>query len=105
MSAVPDLSAIQNPSATPIAELDEKLRRLDAARPRWVALSAADRAVLLRKCIPTTLEAAPRWIATACRIKGYAPGSNGHGEEFLAGTLPTVRNLRLYAEALEAGGQ
>jgi acyl-CoA reductase-like NAD-dependent aldehyde dehydrogenase len=79
--------------------------RLVEGRPRWVALSAADRAALLRRCMTATVAVADQWAETACQIKGYAPGSNGHGEEYLAGTLPLMRNLRLFAEALEAHGQ
>lgn len=90
---------------TSIAKCEQFLSALDEARPRWVALSAADRAELLRACMQTTLAVADRWVETACKIKGYAEGSNGHGEEYLGGTLPTMRNLRLFAEALEAGGQ
>lgn len=92
-------------SSTPIEELDALLERLEQGRLRWVATSPMDRARLLRACIRTTLDVADRWASVACEIKGYAPGSNGHGEEYLGGTLPTVRNLRLYAEALEAKGQ
>lgn len=92
-------------AATPIAEVDAKLERLVAGRPRWVAMSASERARVLRACIDTTVAVADKWTETACAIKGYALGSNGHGEEYLAGTLATVRNLRLYAEALEANGQ
>ena len=74
---------------------------LAAHRAKWVATAPADRARLLRACIDTTLAVADKWAETARNIKGYAEGSNGHGEEYLAGTLPTVRNLRLYAEALD----
>lgn len=91
--------------ATPLSEVDAMLQRLEAGRPRWVARSPAERAKLLRACMATTAAVADRWAETACQIKGYALGSNGHGEEYLAGTLATMRNLRLFAEALEAGGQ
>ncbi|MCO4772478.1 MAG: NAD-dependent aldehyde dehydrogenase, partial [Deltaproteobacteria bacterium] len=91
--------------ATPIADLDTRLARLAEGRPKWVALSAAERAKLLRRCMETTLAVADQWADTACQIKGYAPGSNGNGEEYLGGTLAVMRNLRLFAEALEAGGQ
>ncbi len=91
--------------ATPLADVDAMLDRLESGRDRWVAMSAADRAALLRRCMETTLAVADRWAETACRVKGYAPGSNGHGEEYLGGTLATMRNLRLFAEALEANGQ
>ncbi len=90
--------------ATPIETLDEMLARLGEGRPRWVALPAADRAKLLRACMVTTVAVADAWTATACKVKGYAPGSNGHGEEYLGGTLAVMRNLRLFAEALEADG-
>lgn len=90
---------------TPLATCDAHLAALAEAAPRWVALSPTERARLLRACMQTTLAVADEWASTACRIKGYAEGSNGHGEEYLGGTLPTMRNLRLFAEALEAGGQ
>lgn len=90
---------------TPIATLDKKLERLAAHKDKWVRMGTAERAALLRRCMTTLLAEADAWAATACKIKGYAPQSNGHGEEYLGGTLPTMRNLRLFAEALEAGGQ
>ncbi|MFT4977082.1 MAG: hypothetical protein ACI8S6_002987 [Myxococcota bacterium] len=90
---------------TPIEELDRKLARLEEHRAAWVALSAPKRAALLRACMQTLLEVSDEWTERACQIKGYTLGSQGHGEEYLAGTLATMRNLRLYAEALEANGQ
>lgn len=91
--------------ATSIADVDAKVARLVAGRPKWVALSAADRAALLRACMETLALEADAWADTGRRIKGYDKGSNGHGEEYLGGTLAVMRNLRLFAEALEAGGQ
>ncbi len=102
MSAFPSPPPPMPP--TPIAELDARLARLAEGRPKWSALSAADRAVLLRQCMETTLAVSDDWADMACKIKGYAKGSNGNGEEYLGGTLAVMRNLRLFAEALEAGG-
>jgi hypothetical protein len=90
---------------TPIDELDRKLARLEAHRLAWVALSAPKRAAMLRACMQSLLLVADEWVDRACAVKGYATGSQGQGEEYLGGTLATMRNLRLYAEALEAGGQ
>lgn len=90
---------------TPIPEVQAKLDRVAASREKWVKLASGERAALLRRCMERTLAVADRWASTACAIKGYPEGSAGHGEEYLAGTLPTMRNLRLYAEALEANGQ
>jgi hypothetical protein len=89
---------------TSIDAVDAKVARLAEHQSTWVALSAADRAALLRRCMETTLAVSDQWATTACDIKGYAPGSQGHGEEYLGGTLAVMRNLRLFAEALEAGG-
>jgi len=89
---------------TPLAELDEKLARLEAHRMTWVNTSAADRAALLRRCMETTAAVADEWADLSRKIKGYDAGSNGHGEEYLGGTLAVMRNLRLFAEALEASG-
>lgn len=90
---------------TPLETCDQMLAELDAAKGRWAAMPPAERALLLRDCMPHVLEHADRWAATACRVKGYDEGTGPHGEEFLAGTVPVMRNLRLYAEALEAGGE
>ncbi|MCB9663604.1 MAG: aldehyde dehydrogenase [Alphaproteobacteria bacterium] len=91
--------------ATSLADCDAKLERLHAARGAWVALSTGERAALLRDCMELLKVHADAWADTGRRIKGYPEGSNGHGEEFLGGTLAVMRNLRLFAEALEAGGQ
>lgn len=90
---------------TDIGTLDEKVARLVAHKDKWVALSTAERARLLRACMATLAAEADAWADTARRIKGYDEQSNGHGEEYLGGTLAVMRNLRLFAEALEAGGQ
>ena len=103
------MNAFSSPPApatpTTIEQLDDKLARLSEARPKWVAMGSSARAALLRECMQTTLAVADRWVDIACRIKGYARGSNGQGEEYLAGTLAVMRNLRLFAEALDAGGE
>lgn len=91
--------------ATPIKDLETKLARLDQHKRAWVELSPADRAKLLRACMVTLDKESDAWADKARRVKGYASQSNGHGEEYLGGTLPVMRNLRLFAEALEAGGQ
>ncbi len=89
---------------TPIAKCDEQLERLEASRQTWVATPPHQRAALLRRCMETTAAVADRWADTCRKIKGYAEGSAGHGEEYLGGTLAVMRNLRLFAEALDANG-
>lgn len=98
-------TAAETMPATPLDEVEAKLARVVAHREAWARLGTPARAALLRRCMQSTLAVADRWAETACRIKGYALGSNGHGEEYLGGTLPVMRNLRLFAEALEQDGQ
>jgi hypothetical protein len=90
--------------ATSIEAVDAMVAELLHSRLNWVALSSMDRAKLLRSCMKTTQAVAEEWCLMACEVKGYEPGSNGHGEEFLGGTLAVMRNLRLYAEALDHDG-
>lgn len=90
--------------ATSIEEVDRKIGRLAEGRAKWVGLSAGQRAGLLRECMASLAQVADRWTDVACRVKGYDQLSNGHGEEYLGGTLAVMRNLRLFAEALEANG-
>jgi hypothetical protein len=89
---------------TPLDACDEKLRTLADAKERWAELQPAARAALLRSCMSALETVSERWVETACDIKGYALGSAGQGEEYLGGTLAVMRNLRLFAEGLEAGG-
>ncbi len=90
---------------TPLAQVDAKLERLASeGRPRWTELTTRARAQLLRRCMQTTLAVADEWADIGRALKGYPKGGNGHGEEYLGGTLAVMRNLRLFAEALEAGG-
>ncbi len=91
--------------ATTLEEVDRMLVSLSHGQKRWVATDPATRAALLRRCMVSTAAVAERWGEVACRVKGYELGSNGHGEEFLGGVLAVMRNLRLYAEALENHGQ
>jgi hypothetical protein len=44
-------------------------------------------------------------VKDGCRAKGIAEGTPLVGEEWVAGPWQTMRNLRMFVEALEAGGQ
>ncbi|MCB9795051.1 MAG: aldehyde dehydrogenase family protein [Alphaproteobacteria bacterium] len=89
---------------TPIDELDRVVDKLYEAAPRWVALGRDERVRLLRSAMDGMLAVSDRWVAATCKAKGHAPGSPGEGEEWLAGIMPVIKNLRQYAEALLAGG-
>lgn len=105
-SGSPDFASIApRVSATPRQEVDRILARLVSRKDAWVALGPAERADLLERCIPKTLAIAEEWVEAACLAKGIDPRSPRAGEEWLGGPMTTLRNLRLYAEALRAGGE
>ncbi len=91
-------------SSTPRDEIDRTIARLASRRDAWVALSTTERADLLERCIVKTLSISEGWVEAACLAKGIDPKSPRAGEEWLGGPMTTIRNLRLYAEALRADG-
>jgi len=90
---------------TPLAEIDARLELLAKKKDEWVAVPLPRRVELLRQCMKALLPIAEDWVSDGCRAKGIAEGSPLMGEEWVAGPWQTMRNLRLFAEALEAGGQ
>jgi acyl-CoA reductase-like NAD-dependent aldehyde dehydrogenase len=91
-------------SASRVEEVDAAVERLASRKGDWARTPAAERAHLLRQCISRTLECADPWVRAACRAKGIDPNTPQLGEEWLAGPMATIRNMRLLAEALDAGG-
>jgi len=91
--------------ATSIADCDAAVAGLVAHKDSWVALGVPERIDLLKACLATTLDAGPAWVAEACKAKGIPVDHPSAGEEWLGGPMTTARNLRLFIEALEHGGQ
>jgi acyl-CoA reductase-like NAD-dependent aldehyde dehydrogenase len=81
--------------------LDQALAALAEQRRPFARLPPADKAALLRACLPRLAAATEGWLAAACRAKGIPLDAPVAGEESLAGTMPAVRNVRLLAESLE----
>ncbi len=92
-------------SSTPLTEVDALVARLAARKHDWTKVGTDERAVLLEKCIEHTLGVAHAWVRAACEAKGIALDSPRAGEEWLGGPMTTVRNLRILAEAMRAGGE
>jgi hypothetical protein len=91
-------------AATPISEIDRQIDRLDGRKRAWVDVGVGDRIRLLERCIENTLLGAGAWVADACRAKGIPDSSPQTGEEWLGGPVTTLRNMRLFVEALRHGG-
>ncbi len=89
---------------TPIAEIDRLIDRLEGRKRAWVDVGVGERIRLLERCIEHTLRGAGAWVADACRAKGIPDSSPQIGEEWLGGPVTTLRNMRLFVEALRHGG-
>ncbi len=90
---------------TPLTEVDAAIERLHAKKDTWLSVDLPGRIALLDRCVASIAAVAGRWADIGARIKGLSPDENLAGEEWIAGIMPTVRNARLLAEALRAGGQ
>ena len=90
---------------TPLAEVDAAIEHLHARKDDWLAVGLPARIALLERCVASIASVAEKWADIGARIKGLAPDDGLAGEEWVSGILPTLRNARLLAEALRAGGQ
>jgi len=82
--------------------IDEAVADLQAHRRVWAAVTAAERAGLVRELRRRFLAVADRWISACEKGKGIDPRSgSGAGEEALAGPYLILRNLRLLQRSLE----
>jgi acyl-CoA reductase-like NAD-dependent aldehyde dehydrogenase len=90
---------------TPIALVDAAVDRVAAKKDEWLGVPIRRRAALLRECMKLLLEVSSDWVRDGCRAKGIDVATPLSGEEWVAGPWQTMRNLRLFAEALENGGQ
>jgi acyl-CoA reductase-like NAD-dependent aldehyde dehydrogenase len=85
---------------TPVAEVDRALADLSSAKQRWTALGVRERIGLLERLVASTGAVASRWVEAALEAKGLRQGTPQAGEEWLAGPMVTIRNLRLLARSL-----
>jgi len=88
------------PPATPLVELDRIVARLQEAKGRFAALSPDRRIYLLEQMIEGVMEVAEDWVAAAIGAKELNAGSAAAGEEWLAGPMTVVRNMRCLQRAL-----
>lgn len=85
-------------------ELDAMVAKVSAQKAAWLAVPLAERITLLEACRKGVAEVAKAWVDDGCALKGIDQGSNLAGEEWLAGPVVTMRNIRLLLETLQAGG-
>lgn len=85
--------------------LDEAITTLAERKQVWVQLSLEDRLAYLHRCIDDVMSVGEAWAEAACCAKGIDPNSALAGEEWIAGPVATLMNLRQLITALEAKGQ
>jgi acyl-CoA reductase-like NAD-dependent aldehyde dehydrogenase len=83
-------------------KLEQSIATLQQTKDTWAGLPLVDKIQLLRQLSDGTIAVAHRQVAAALAAKGVSPGTHAEGEEYLAGPVITVRNLRLLRETLTA---
>lgn len=89
---------------TPLAEVDAAVARVKAAAPRWFLVPCHERARLLQRTMDLLMSVAPQWAALTSRNRGMEVDGAGGAEAWLSEVLPTMRNLRLLRDAMDADG-
>ncbi len=90
---------------TSIDAVDALVAKLAAKKDAWVKTTIAERIQLLEAVKSGIMKEAATWAAALSKVKGIEPGSSLAGEDWLAGPVTTVRNVRLLIEALQQNGQ
>lgn len=90
---------------TPLIECDVAVSRLAERKADWVKVSIPERIAYLEKCLSGVQAVASAWVEDGCKMKGIEPGDVYTGEEWLAGPMTTIRNIRLLIDALKENGQ
>ena len=85
---------------TPRERLDEAIAALAARRPAWRAVGPAERAVILDGVLADFADVSAEWVEASLLHKGLEPGSPASAEEWIAGPMIALRNMRLLGNAL-----
>ena len=85
----------------PPGDVDSAAADVRRHRDAWAGTSAADRAALLRRCMEASLAAAEGQVRAACRAKGLDADGAEAAEEWTAGPMCAIRNMRLLAATLD----
>src|SRR5262245_45092038 len=80
-------------------DLDQALASLKEKAETFARTSPAEKAGLLRRTMDALMSEGASWARAGARAKGLP---EDHGEDWLTGPVPTMRNARLLAEQLEA---
>ncbi|MCY1040179.1 aldehyde dehydrogenase [Corallococcus sp. bb12-1] len=88
------------PQHTSRTTIDILVRRVREGSGAWAKLALTERIKLLEDLRRAYVAIAEPSVRAACEAKGIDPGGPLAGEEWLAGPMVVVRNLRLLADSL-----
>ncbi|MFY2563471.1 aldehyde dehydrogenase [Corallococcus terminator] len=94
------MSLAAAPRSTPAGTLDTVIQRVKQGSRAWVKLGIPERLSLLEELSRGYVAIAEPSVRAACEAKGIDPDGPLAGEEWLAGPMVVVRNLRLLADSL-----
>ncbi len=80
--------------------LDAAVETVAARSTAWARLGVEERIRLAQACIAGLVDGAADMVAAGCRAKGLDVDSSASAEEWLAGPIPSIRNLRLLTRTL-----
>jgi acyl-CoA reductase-like NAD-dependent aldehyde dehydrogenase len=89
------------PPDTDLPELERGLETLSLRAIDFARTPVADKVLWLREILNRFHELGPRMAHDACTAKGIELGTPLEGEEWLAGLLPIIRNLKQLSVALD----
>ncbi|MBW4521500.1 MAG: aldehyde dehydrogenase family protein [Scytolyngbya sp. HA4215-MV1] len=90
---------------TPRPQVDNAIAALSDRKNDWLTIGIPERIAYLRDCLAGVKAIAEDWVKAACAAKGIAPDAPLAGEEWIAGPVATLWNLRLLIKTLVADGQ
>ena len=85
---------------TTLINLDQAVQELAQNKSSWVSVDLRARIHLLQKLRTSTLAAAEEWVRESCTLKSIDSNSALSAEEWFAGPLLTIRNMRLLENTL-----
>jgi acyl-CoA reductase-like NAD-dependent aldehyde dehydrogenase len=91
--------------ATPVEQIEALVQQLSAKKEAWVKTPVAERLRLLEKVKEGVMKESAAWAQAISALKGLDPSSSLQGEDWLAGPVTTVRNVRMLIDALKQNGQ
>jgi acyl-CoA reductase-like NAD-dependent aldehyde dehydrogenase len=97
-AAVPEVAGSMPHTST--ENLERAVEELQAHKDEWARLPIGERLGLLGMIHDDFVAVVERWVAVSMQAKGIEPGTQCEGEEWLAGPLFLLRNLRLLRRSL-----